>query len=152
MPVLELGHAVLYVRDLDRSRRFYRDLLGWPEVAVTAPGRPPAAAFSAGRTHHELLLVEVGFDVEPLPAGRRVGLGQLGLRIEGGDTELRDLRDRLVAADVEVLGATDRGATHALHVADPDGHELELYVDVVAPEVWRRHPELLLAIPTPLEL
>jgi len=27
--VKELGHLVLYVRDLERSVRFYRDVLGW---------------------------------------------------------------------------------------------------------------------------
>src|SRR5438105_15666536 len=59
MQVKGLGHLVLYVRNLDRSRRFYRDLLGWKEITV--PGKElgfPAAAFSSGRTHHELLLIE----------------------------------------------------------------------------------------------
>jgi predicted enzyme related to lactoylglutathione lyase len=30
--VQELGHLVLYVRDLERSVRFYRDVLGWRQV------------------------------------------------------------------------------------------------------------------------
>ena len=30
--VKELGHLVLYVRDLERSARFYRDVLGWRQV------------------------------------------------------------------------------------------------------------------------
>ena len=61
MQVKELGHLVLYVRNLERSRRFYRDVLGWKEITV--PGEEigfPAAAFTSGRTHHELLLIEVG--------------------------------------------------------------------------------------------
>ena len=33
MEVKELGHLVLYVRNLERSRHFYRDVLGWKEVA-----------------------------------------------------------------------------------------------------------------------
>ena len=53
------GHLVLYVRDLERSAAFYGDVLGWGPVAPTIPGIP-AAAFSSGRTHHELLLIEVG--------------------------------------------------------------------------------------------
>src|SRR5437868_9575270 len=68
MQVKELGHLVLYVRNLERSRRFYRDLLGWKEITV--PGKElgfPAAAFSSGRTHHELLLIEVGEDAAPIP-------------------------------------------------------------------------------------
>ena len=50
MKTIELGHAVLYVRDLERSRHFYGELLGLPEIGPAFPG---AAAFSGGRTHHE---------------------------------------------------------------------------------------------------
>ncbi|HEX8099361.1 MAG TPA: VOC family protein, partial [Actinomycetota bacterium] len=32
MQVKELGHIVLYVRDVERSRHFYRDVLGWNEI------------------------------------------------------------------------------------------------------------------------
>jgi len=85
--VKELGHLVLYVRNLERSRRFYRDLLGWTEISI--PGEEigfPAAAFSSGRTHHELLLIEVGEDATPIPTGRRVGMYHFGLKI--GDTDV----------------------------------------------------------------
>ena len=71
MQVKELGHLVLYVRNLERSRRFYGDVLGWKEITV--PGEEigfPAAAFSSGRTHHELLLIEVGEDATPMPASK----------------------------------------------------------------------------------
>lgn len=50
MKVQELGHIVLYVSDIGRSRRFYRDVLGWSEVGEAFGGR--AVAFSSGRTHH----------------------------------------------------------------------------------------------------
>jgi len=42
MPVHELGHIVLYVRDLERSKRFYGDVLGWKMLG--APEGMPAAA------------------------------------------------------------------------------------------------------------
>lgn len=48
MVVQELGHLVLYVRDIEASRRFYRDTLGWNEISP-APV-PGVAAFSCGRT------------------------------------------------------------------------------------------------------
>ena len=50
MEVKELGHLVLYVRDLERSRRFYREVLGWPEITDGVPLDLPAAAFTSGRT------------------------------------------------------------------------------------------------------
>ena len=53
-----LGHVVFYVKSLDRSLGFYRDLLGFKEVGRIFNGS--AAALTSGRTHHELLLIQVG--------------------------------------------------------------------------------------------
>ena len=57
MEVKELGHVVLYVRDVEVSRRFYGEVLGWKEL-THVPGQ--VAVFSSGRTNHELLLIQVG--------------------------------------------------------------------------------------------
>ncbi len=74
MAIKELGHLVLYVRDVQRSAHFYRDVLGWRPITTTGPLPFPAMAFNAGgRTHHELLLIEVGESAAPLPPGRRAG-------------------------------------------------------------------------------
>ncbi len=148
MRVRELGHVVLYVRDLERSRRFYRDLLGFPEIPVSLPG---AAAFSAGRSHHELLLIEVGTDAPAPPAGRRVGLYHIGLKIGDDDETLRAALAELQAAGVPLVGTADHTVTHSLYVLDPDGHEVELFVDV--PEVdWRADPTRFDAPVRPLRL
>lgn len=150
MEVKELGHVVLYVRDLERSRHFYRDVLGWPEVAGDAL-RLPVAAFSSGRTHHELLLIEVGPSAAALPSGRRVGLYHFGLKVGESDDDLREAVARLTEAGVPITGASDHTVTHSLYIADPDGNEIELYVDV-QPEVWRDDPEAVLAPVRPLRL
>lgn len=143
MEVKELGHLVLYVRDLGRSRRFYREVLGWKEI-TPEEGLPfPAAAFSSGRTHHELLLIEVGPTAAPIPQGRRIGLYHFGLKVGESDDELREARDRLVEAGTPIVGATDHGVTHSLYIQDPDGNEIELYIDV-QPEVWREDPAAVL--------
>ena len=152
MQVKELGHLVLYVRQLERSRRFYRDLLGWKEITV--PGEElgfPAAAFTSGRTHHELLLIEVGEDAAPIPPGRRVGLYHFGLKIGETDDELREARDQLRAANARVVGTADHGVTHSLYIQDPDGNEIELYIDV-QPAVWKTDPAAVFAQPRPLRL
>lgn len=140
MEVKELGHIVLYVRDLERSRRFYRDVLGWREVA----GGSGMAMYSSGRTHHELLLIEVGPSAAPVPAGRRVGLYHFGLRIGTADEELRSALRELVDAGATVVGTADHGVTHSLYITDPDGNEIELYIDV-QPEAWREDPQAILA-------
>lgn len=146
MEVHELGHVVLYVRNLTTSSAFYREVLGWRQILPVA-GKPtlnfPAAVFSApgGRTHHELLLIEVGPDAAPPPPGRRTGLYHIGLKIGDNDDELRAALAELQEKGVPIVGSTDHGVTHSLYILDPDGNELELYVDVPgvdweSPEVW----------------
>ena len=146
----ELGHAVLYVGDLERSKRFYGDLLGLPEIPGTGPF-PGALAFTTGRTHHELLLIEVGRDAAPIPPGRRLGLYHLGFKVGTTDDELRAALADLRAAGVAVVGTADHGVTHSLYVLDPDGNELELFIDV-QPERWRDDPAAVLAPVHPLHL
>jgi catechol-2,3-dioxygenase len=150
MRIHELGHLVLYVSDLERSRHFYRDVLGFRELETDQPGFP-AAAFSSGRTHHELLLIEVGPQAAPLPRGRRVGLYHFGLKVGTTDDELREALATIEANDVTVVGASDHGVTHSLYIADPDGNEIELYIDV-QPEVWREDPTAVFAPIKPLRL
>jgi catechol 2,3-dioxygenase len=148
MQTYELGHAVLYVHDLERSRHFYRDVLGFPELPGAFPG---AAAFGSGRTHHELLLIEVGAAAAPIPAGRRVGLYHLGFKIGTTDDELRDAIRDLQSAGVEMVGASDHAVTHSLYILDPDGNEIELYIDV-QPELWRDDPGAVMAPVKPLRI
>ena len=74
-----LGHVVFYVKDLEQSLTFYRDLLGFKEVGRIFNGA--AAALTSGRTHHELLLIQVG-DAPAPPSGRRLGLYHIGIALQ----------------------------------------------------------------------
>ena len=156
MEVKELGHLVLYVRDLRRSVRFYRDVLGWRPILNGDDDNPlpfPAAAFNApsNRTHHELLLIEVGPDAAAVPAGRRLGLYHFGLKVGDSDDELREALATLKANDVTVLGMSDHTVTHSLYIADPDGNEIELFIDVPGVD-WKNDPSLVAAPIKPLVL
>jgi catechol 2,3-dioxygenase len=151
MKIQELGHVVLYVRDLERSRHFYRDVLGFSEIHAVAGLGGGAAVYSSGRTHHELLLIQVGDDAAPIPDGRRVGMYHFGLKIGTTDDELRAAVASLHAAGAKVVGASDHTVTHSLYIEDPDGNEIELYIDV-QPELWRTDPSAVLAPVKPLRL
>lgn len=148
--VMELGHIVLYVHDIVRSAAFYGDLLGWRRISPE-DSRAPVAAFSGGRTHHELLLIEVGAAAASIPAGRRVGLYHFGLKVGDTDEELKVMLDRLQAAGVRIVGTSDHTVTHSLYILDPDGNEIELYVDVAGAD-WRSDPMLMLTPTKPLQL
>ena len=156
MAVKELGHIVLYVRNLKRSVDFYRDLLGWEQILPSSDGSgamlgAPVAAFSGGRTHHELLLIEVGEDARGAPEGRRAGLYHFGLKVGDSDDELREVWRRIEGAGVSVVGASDHTVTHSLYVRDPDGNEVELYIDVPGVD-WKSDPALIASPIRPLRL
>jgi catechol 2,3-dioxygenase len=150
MAVKELGHLVLYVRDVQRSADFYGNVLGW-EPAFPATIGIPAAAFTSGRTHHELLLIEVGEDASPLPRGRHLGLYHFGLKVGDTDEELRAVVARLNETGVTIVGASDHTVTHSIYILDPDGNEIELYIDVPGVD-WKADPSLIMAPIKPLAL
>lgn len=145
MEIKELGHVVLYVSDLARSANFYRDTLGFHEIAREAS----IALFSSGRTHHELLLIEIG----GVPETRHMpkpGLYHIGLKIGDGAEALRAVYRELRQKEVSIVGTGDHGVTHSLYILDPDGNELELYADVS--DAWKRDPRAVLAPVRSLEL
>ncbi len=147
--VHELGHIVLYVRNVIRSSEFYEKVLGWERLSSSAD--LPVALFSSGRTHHELLLIEVGEAAGRVRGGYRTGLYHFGLKVGDSDDELREVARVLRKNGIEVAGATDHNVTHSLYIEDPDGNEIELYIDVPGVD-WRSNPGLIMAPPKPLEL
>jgi catechol 2,3-dioxygenase len=150
MEVKELGHLVLYVRDVQRSAAFYGEVLGW-EPAFPVTLGVPVTAFSSGRTHHELLLIEVGEGATPQPRGRHLGLYHFGLKVGDSDDELRAVVARLHDHGTTIVGSGDHTVTHSLYILDPDGNEIELYIDV--PDVdWKDNPSLIMAPVKPLVL
>tara|TARA_Y100000588_G_scaffold67899_2_gene68867 strand:+ start:3680 stop:4126 length:447 start_codon:yes stop_codon:yes gene_type:complete len=136
LEVKELGHIVLYVRDLRKSSEFYKDILGWKRVAII---EDKAVMFSSGRTHHELLIIEAGHYATPIPKNPRIGMYHFGLKIGNTDEELRSAIKQLRESDVPIAGTADHHVTHSVYISDPDGNEIELYIDV-QPEIWRDNP------------
>ena len=143
-----LGHVVFYVQDLERSLAFYRDLLGFREVGRIFGGA--AAALTSGRTHHELLLIEVGPAPGP-PPGRRRGLYHIGIKIGDSLDELRHAKAELERAGVAITGTSDHTVSQSLYSADPDGNEVELYVDA-DPAIWKQNPSAVVTPIKPLRL
>jgi len=143
-----LGHVVFYVKDLERSLAFYRDLLGFNEVGRIFDGA--AAALTSGRTHHELLLIQVGEAPGP-PTGRRRGLYHIGIKVGDSLDELRDAKRELETAGVTIDGMSDHTVSQSLYLRDPDGNEVEVYVDADA-ATWKNRPEAVLSPIKPLRL
>ncbi|MGY1815796.1 VOC family protein [Blastococcus sp. SYSU D00820] len=138
MPVQRLNHAVLYVRDVDRSLAFYRDVLGF-RVKLEIPGRAVFLQAEGSTNDHDLGLFALGRGAGASEAGRRtVGLYHLAWEV---DTlaELARLRTALTEAGA-LVGASDHVTTKALYAEDPDGLEFEvswlLPADLITPDLF----------------
>lgn len=131
-----LGHVVFYVKDLERSLAFYRDLLGFKEVGRIFNGA--AAALTSGRTHHEVLLIQVG-DAPGPTSGPRRGLYHIGIKIGDSLDELRQAKHELEQAGIAIDGMSDHTVSQSLYLRDPDENEVELYVDADE-ALWKNNP------------
>lgn len=143
-----LGHVVFYVKELERSLAFYRDLLGFKEVGRLFEGK--AVALTSGRTHHELLLIEVG-DAPAPPRGRRLGLYHIGIKVGDSLEELRTAKRELERASVPIEGMSDHTVSQSLYLHDPDGNEVELYVDADE-SIWKQNTAAVVSPIKPLRL
>jgi catechol-2,3-dioxygenase len=126
MSIFRLNHAVLYVRDVDESVAFYRDVLGFDYIDGGAAIRGAAFLRAPGSTNdHDLGLFEIGANAAGSSAGRStVGLYHLAWEVDTlGD--LADLAQELAAAGA-LVGATNHGTTKSLYAKDPDGLEFEV--------------------------
>ena len=121
MGIVELGHAGLWVNDLDRMRAFYRDIVGLTE---TDADETIGMAFFSSRPeaeHHELVL-----------AAGRVGdrdvkvVNQLSWRLDSLDS-LLDYHKRFVREGVHIRQIVTHGIALGIYFEDPEGNVNEVY-------------------------
>ena len=122
IPVRRLNHAVLYVRDLDRSAGFYTRIFGFEEVAREA-GMMAFMRAADSQNHHDLALLAVGADAPSPPRGS-VGLYHLAWEVPAIE-DLAAAMSALSGAGA-LTGMSDHGATKSLYGRDPDGIEFEI--------------------------
>jgi catechol 2,3-dioxygenase len=142
-PRVRIGHVHLKVADLERSLKFYSDVLGF-EVTQRMGSR--AAFLSAGGYHHHIGLNtwESAGGLPPAPG--TTGLYHVAI-LYPTRAQLADALRRLVAADIKLEGASDHGVSEAIYLSDPDGNGVELYCD--RPEdQWPRSADGTLAMVT----
>ena len=120
-----MGHAVLVVRDIDASLRFYTQVLGfkvsdvYPESMV--PGRMVFMRFN--QDHHGLGLIGQAGEAS---AGRE--LHHLAFEVPTLDDVFR-ARDHLEkhGVPIDFHGRRRAGCQVSVEFRDPDGHSLEIF-------------------------
>ena len=135
MKIQHLGHVVLKVTDLERSERFYNGVLGLPICARFDEQGMKMTFFSLG-DHHDLAILKVSGED---PTGAQApGLHHVAFCIGTSIDDLIDAKAHLEKAGVQP-DPIDHEVTQSLYFDDPDGNNVELYVDVS--DVWRKDPQ-----------
>lgn len=122
--VRKIGHAVIFVADLERSRRFYTEVLGF-KVSDTYPGSmmPGGMIFLRCNGDHHCLALVGGKD-----EANDKSLHHLAFELATLDEVFR-ARDHLTASGAKIVyeGRRRAGCQVSVEFLDPDGHHLELY-------------------------
>jgi len=131
-----VGHLVITVRSLEKSRDFYTRVLG-----LQVMGEIPGAVFlsAGGRDHHELALAELGSQAAKAKLNE-VGLVHFAFRLRN-EADLLEAYDTLLKEGVEISHTVNHGVTKSVYFFDPDGHEVEVYAD--------NSPEEVASLPNP---
>ena len=138
---VRIGHVHLKVADLERALKFYRGVLGFE---LTQRFGSQAAFLSAGGYHHHIgLNTWESAGGSPPPPGT-TGLYHVAI-LYSTRALLADALRRVLAAGLELDGASDHGVSEALYLRDPDGNGVELYWDRPQ-EQWPHTPDGSLAM------
>ena len=120
-----IGHIHLKVTDIEKSLKFYRDLLGFQVMQRYGDS---AVFISAGGYHHHIgLNTWYSKNAQPAPV-KAAGLFHTAI-LYPTRKDLATIFKRLTDANYPLSGASDHGVSEALYLDDPDKNGVELYWD-----------------------
>ena len=136
-----INHLAMVTNDMDKTIRFYRDVLGMPLVA--ALGSTPEQQryrhyfFETGPNSTIAFfewpgMVEEFHKPAGMPVGGRVQFDHISFDVESEEA-LLELQDKLAKAGVEVTQLVDHKFIHSSYFTDPNGIALEASVWITNP-------------------
>ena len=143
----KLGHVGIFVKDLERSKKFYTDVVGL-KVSDELPGR--AVFLRCSYDHHDTVLFQLPHEKLGRSQNDRMELQQVSYEVDRLD-DLRQKAAELKAQGIEVIGPEQRGPgmDKTIDFCDPDGNKIQFYcaMDHIGwddrsrpPEQWQRKP------------
>jgi len=124
----QLGHVGIFVKDLERSRKFYTDVVGL-KVSDELPGR--AVFMRCGHDHHNTVLFQLARDKSARSQNDRAELQQISYEVDRLD-DLRQKATELRAQGIQIIGPEQKGPgmDKTIEFADPDGNKIQFYCDM----------------------
>ncbi|HSV52721.1 MAG TPA: VOC family protein [Burkholderiaceae bacterium] len=133
-PIHQLHHYAYRAKDAEETRHFYEDILGLPLYHIIQSDYVPSTGEYCPYTHFFFRLqdgsfiafFDLGNDEAALPSPNTpLWVNHISFRVDSQQA-LRDMKARLEAHGVEVLGITDHHIFHSIYFFDPNGVRLEL--------------------------
>ncbi len=139
-PIQQLHHYAYRARDAEETRHFYEDILGLPLYHIIQSDVVPSTGEYCPYTHFFFRLqdgsfiafFDLGDDTAALPsANTPLWVNHIAFRVDT-EQQLEDMKQRLQAHGVEVLGPTDHHIFKSIYFFDPNGVRLELSAQVAS--------------------
>ncbi len=118
---MRVGHLVLNVKDLQASKKFYEEVLGF-EISIE---RPTGVFFTCGKIHHDLALFQAPEGAMPVTEGQ-LGLNHFAVQVEDLEA-LTEVYNTLKDKGATLDRNTDHGMTSSVYFIDPDNNRLEFF-------------------------
>ncbi|MBC7601138.1 MAG: VOC family protein [Ramlibacter sp.] len=132
--IQQLHHYAYRAKDAEETRHFYEDILGLPLYHIIQSDVVPSTGEYCPYTHFFFRLqdgsfiafFDLGNDEAALPSPNTPAwVNHISFRVDS-QQDLRDMKARLEANGVDVLGITDHHIFHSIYFFDPNGVRLEL--------------------------
>ena len=159
VPPAGINHLVLNVRDIERSDKFWTELMGFKRCGeLHRPNMTMRFYNGSTDNHHDLALMEVPSEKAGpekddswslAPSG--IGINHFAIHYPDRESWLAQLR-WLQQNEVKFEIRMDHGMTHSVYVSDPDGYGCEVLYELPR-EVWEGDTDAALnyAVPLPTE-
>ena len=124
----KLGHVGIYVKDLERSKKFYTEVVGL-KVSDEFPGK--AVFMRCGHDHHDTVLFQLAADKLARSENDRAEVQQISYEVDRLD-DLRQKAGEVKALGIAVSGPQQRGPgmDKTIDFSDPDGNTIQFYCDM----------------------
>ncbi|MGH7795546.1 MAG: VOC family protein [Candidatus Binatia bacterium] len=154
--IKKIGHVVLSVSDVERSTKFWTDIMGFNFSDKNENGM---VFFRNATDHHSVALIQAT-EKNKLPERGQVGFDHMAMEV-ATVSELFKIREFLKSKGVTIFyeGRRGPGGNPGLEFYDPDGYKIEIYasMDQVGPDgrsrpssEWKRATTLEEAVQNPL--
>ncbi len=124
----KLGHVGIFVKDLERSKKFYTEVVGL-KASDEFPGK--AVFLYCGHDHHDTVLFQLPTEKAGRSQNDRVEVQQISYEVDRLD-DLRQKAAELRAQKIEVIGPERKtaGMDKTIEFSDPDGNKIQFYCDM----------------------